>query len=534
MKNSIIAVIILTSCIQSAYCAEEQINTVALFKNGSGYFVSSLEIEAGSLGFDVVPQAAAAHGSFWISWGEGLGVQSVIAEPADYSEKIEATTISELLRANIGSEVRIDCGEEFFTGEIIAFDITDAKEQLRPYAPGKDIYIPYNRQEVLTLKTAAGVMIVNAEQISRLTFLSGEFSRDGSRDEKRIKLTGSFVSPAKEGKVWLQYLAKGITWVPSYMVDITDEDTATLSAKTLVINEAADLDNTRLLLITGYPQLQYADVFSPISMKNSLDEFLAAIGAGSRLSGGGNMMAKQRVMAFDMAVAEAAPSVSYGAAASGLQVEDMFFYPVDGVSLKKNQSAYYPLFSEQLACKHIYKWDIADNVDSYYRYNSSASEQEQVVWHCIRLENSTELPWTSAPVAIVKSGLLLGQSTLDFILPKDEATVKISAAPSIKAKQNEYVSNRVPNAANFFGTNYDEVTIDAELYVSNTKGQSVDVEISKTITGKLVSTNPKPESSPAASNIGNINPTSKLNWTQTIPAGEEIKITYSYKAYLRR
>ena len=48
----------------------------------------------------------------------------------------------------------------------------------------------------------------------------------------------------------------------------------------------------------------------------------------------------------------------YGSAQAGKTAEDLFFYPVENVSLKKDQTGYYPLFTESVSYEHVYRWEI--------------------------------------------------------------------------------------------------------------------------------------------------------------------------------
>ena len=51
--------------------------------------------------------------------------------------------------------------------------------------------------------------------------------------------------------------------------------------------------------------------------------------------------------------------------------------------------------------------------------------EQQEVWHCIRLDNVMNLPWTTAPAEIVKDGVILGQDTLNFTPVKEKGKVYV-------------------------------------------------------------------------------------------------------------
>ncbi|MFI4911256.1 MAG: hypothetical protein ACIAQZ_06265 [Sedimentisphaeraceae bacterium JB056] len=528
-----LSVLFLSSCI--AKPVSDKINTIALFKNGSGYFLSSVEIDEGVSDFEIMPEVAPANGTFWVSWPKGISVSSLVAEEVDYNEEIEAVTIVELLKANVGSQVKLKVGDDYVTGTLKSFDEKNSSDEYLPYKPGSQSIIPNIKAEMITVETDSGMLVMSASRVSSVSFLDWKMSRSTTRATKKVALKGYLTEESTgAARIDMSYIGQGITWVPSYVVDISKDGKAFLTAKALIINEAADLQDVKILLITGYPNLEFNDTFSPISMKNSLAEFLASLGGSTPSAGRGVMMQNMAKSArFDM-VAESAAPINYGDAAQGKQIEDMFFYPLENISLNKKQTGYYPLFSTEVDCKHIYKWDIADNIDRYYRYNNNQTQEDPVVWHCIKLKNSTAQPWTTAPVETVKKNLILGQSTLDFTIPGDEATVKITRAGEVKANQVEYVSKRVANSATFFGTTYDEVTIEGSLFVTNAKKEAVDVEISKVLTGKILNTSPDAQIEKTATNVGQVNETQKLKWNVEVDASDKLELKYSYKAYLRR
>lgn len=74
-------------------------------------------------------------------------------------------------------------------------------------------------------------------------------------------------SPRTE--IWISYLAKGIAWAPSYRIDLTDPQRLELQQKAVIKNELTDLQDTEIQLISGFPNISFGHVTSPLSATTS-------------------------------------------------------------------------------------------------------------------------------------------------------------------------------------------------------------------------------------------------------------------------
>src|SRR5262249_47245868 len=74
-------------------------------------------------------------------------------------------------------------------------------------------------------------------------------------------------------KIFVSYLACGLSWAPSYRVDITDPKTLLLEQSAVIKNELADLDGAEVKLISGFPSVQLAHVTSPLAARTTWQQF---------------------------------------------------------------------------------------------------------------------------------------------------------------------------------------------------------------------------------------------------------------------
>jgi len=531
--------------------AKSQLKQVSLFKNGLGFFVWEVTIPEKAKSFYVIPQAAASHGTFWVSYPPKIEIESVISKEIETKESVEPVTIIDLLKASIGRKIKVYFADKPDANvEAKLLKVTEEQRNLpsNPYAPGKVIaevnpyYYPV--RYLVFMDTGQGQIVVSADRIVRVDFKDNEPAAKFEKKTNQVRLDISLKKAAAGQKITLSCLGKGTTWVPSYMVDITEPNKARLAAKAEVINEICDFNGIDLKLITGFPNLQFADVVSPLAMKENLAQFLQSLIRGQSEQGQGfgvtsNVM-KQR-MAYDAvgAAGEAPVMPAYGAAEVGKTAEDLFLYPVEKVSLSKGNVGYFPLFTESVPYKHIYRWEIPDyvNAESDFYYDQSRQPQkplQQEVWHCIRLENNMKMPWTTAPAEIIKDGVILGQDTLDYTPIKEKGTVKITRAMNVKAEQIELEKERKHNAAQWYSSYWDLVTVDGKLSITNFEEKAITLEISKMASGEIKSMQPEAKVEKLAKMLRRVNSNIKLTWIIELASGQTKEIAYTYEVYVRR
>ena len=518
--------------------ARPRIQQIALFKNGLGFFVSDVEIPDDTNSFSILPDGAASHGTFWVAYPPRVKLSALVAGSVDSKKMTQAVTIPELLRANLGQRVRLNYQGKDIECVITYFPDDRRPSPISPYALGapESIRIPHLGSSLMLVDTDAGQVAINPYTVQRIEFLSGQAQTCFARKDKSTQIDVRLAAPAGGKKLTLSYLAKGITWAPSYMVDITDPQKARISAKAAIINEIADLDDVQIQLVTGFPNLQFSDIVTPLALKENLAQFLQALNKGQSRRGQVAAVMAQRSMGY--MPAESSPSVmpDYGSAEAGTVAEDLFFYPIEKINLKKGQVGYYPLFTESVSYNHVYRWEIPDYINQQERYvYGQQPDIEEEIWHCLRMENTTKVPWTTAPAEVLKDGLILGQDTLKYTPSKDKTLLRITKAMSVKAQQVELENApRKRGALAVYGRNYDLVSIEGKLSVKNFQPKAITLEVTKTLSGEVTSTVPEAGIEKLASGLSRVNSTAKLTWTIELEPSQEKEIVYTYQTYVRR
>jgi len=526
-----------------------RLDRVALFKNGLAFVVRQGQLPATAGPLVVDPLPVPMHGTFWVSYPTGVGLRDVAARESVRHESVQALSIAELLRANVGKAVTLwTSGEDAppIAGTILAFPTDRKAPRADPYvagpAPPTDRYRSYPTPmtpRLVLIKTSQGVTAIDPNGVRRLDF-GGDAAREFDQEQPAVALHATLDKPAAGKAVSLTYLCKGMTWAPSYLVDISDPRTARLSCKAILLNEVEDLQAAHVDLVTGFPNLMFSDTTSPLALNQTLAQFVQALSGRSDAQRRRSVLTQQAVVANygEMLDEGGGPMPTYPTAAAGRQAEDLFLYPLEKVTLAKGDVGYYGLFTESVPYRHIYQWEIPDYVSEEDRYGQQrrdqATDEAEVVWHCLRLENTTKMPWTTAPAETVQGDQILGQDILRYTNPGSETVLKITQALGVRAEQRELEIERESEVVRMHGYHYDRVTLKGELRVTNFKDEAITLEISKTVSGELQTTSPQADITKLARGLRRVNPTSLLKWTLDIPAGESKDLTYSYLVLVRR
>jgi hypothetical protein len=517
-----------------------KIERIALFKNGLGYVTAVGTIPDKSTSIRIGRLPVPTYGTFWLGYGKELRVRQLITSIESIDEPAAAANIDELLRLNAGRRVTLYLSEgehNLITGVI------KPQPMRPPFEPPSPYFMDVRRgpdrpdqQSVMLVETEHGTLALNPGSIYRFEMGGAEPLIMPTNHSKRPTIRMELEKPAPGAQFGVSYLARGITWVPSYRIDLSDDKTAHFSAQAQIVNEMADLEAAQVDLITGYPNIQFPDLPNPVAMSQNLADFLRSLGSGSMEGfrsrfGGQQALTMNGVDNFEVAAA-AVPS--YSAAAQGQIAEDLFLYPLPKLSLKNGETATIPLFTTDMPYRHLYTWKIPDYVEAdSYRQQRPDGKISEEVWHVCRLENCGKVPLTTAVAEFVKDGQFVGQDTCYYTSAGTETSIRINRAMNVHAEQAEVEVERKRNAANFYGYGYDLVKLTGEMKVNNRTDKAIEIEISKELSGELLEKSRAAKDIQTARGLKQVNPRHSLTWSLKIKPGEESKVTYSYQIYIR-
>ncbi|HUV04277.1 MAG TPA: hypothetical protein VMX94_04145 [Armatimonadota bacterium] len=519
--------------------------SVAVFKNGLGFFVRGGEAKLtdGWAMTEVVP--AAALGTFWIgSPKPGVSIERLTALQEEVSRTVPAISIQEVLAANVGKKVRFMVGDKVIEGKLIAVPEDRKPDPNRPTYPAYTSVIPPSQPNLALIETATGTVAINKSSISWIEF-DGRANVEYTAKE-RVKRFQFKVAGAKDkATVTMAYLQKGLSWSPAYLVELIDDKKARITMQGLLVNDVEDIEGADVYFVVGYPNFMFADTLSPLALGQSVTDFVSQLSRGGR---GAPMGATTQNLAYvgfgggygGVPEQQATSEFGYTTRETpGAPEEDLFLYHMKEVSLRKNERAYYTVFSSEVPYEHVYEWAVPDtsNLQPSGHVESSQRTQderlENQVWHKLRLTNNSKFPWTTAPAMATSKEQPLAQDTLNYTPKGAKGDLKLTIATDISAKKSELERTRENDALRESGYRFAKVTVDGKLMIKNFKSKPVTVTVKKKLTGEVVSASHDGKVEKQAEGVNPVNPTSLITWEVPLNPGEEKTLEYSYYAYVR-
>jgi hypothetical protein len=539
--------------------AELRIERVALFKNGLGYFRSSATLPAGASAVTLGALPIASYGTFWLGYDRDTAVAGLKAGNEEVAEQVTVESVGELIAANVGRRMAVQL-DKLVSGTLTRVVSPGAPKAESPYRMGartsggsdpwsglepwgsgtRGGWVNAPRQPragggLAFLRTAEGTVAFDPSTVTRVWFDGEDPVTVVERRSTRPSLRLELARPAGGRAVSVSYLARGISWAPSYRIDLSRAGTARVSAQAEIVNEVADLDGVEVELVTGFPYLRFGNVPSPIALSQPLETFLQRLqgpetAVRSRGVGAQQVWVGANEASMSSAIDIAPPSV-------GREAEDLFLYPLPPTTLRMGETVLVPLFTAEMPYEHVYTWEIADALDDEERYRSPSADGDPVVeevWHACRLTNTAKLPLTTAAAEFESEGQIVGQGMAPFTNVGDKATIRINRAMRIVAEQAESEVDRKRDAVTFNGYRYDQVHLRGELRLRSRLDSAARVEVTKSLSGEVDHSTGDPKVTRVGKGLRAINPRQEMRWTVDLAPGEERLLSYDSTVFIRQ
>lgn len=505
--------------------AEPKPLRVSVFKNGFSFVHGQLAGVDDEGSYEITPIPPATLGTFWLGWNEGSEIENLRTTEIETRRDIPAFHVPQLLNANEGNVVDLYIKDEW--KRVMIQDVPE-NESAAPQdgvVPGP---VP-GEGKMVVVRVDETITAIPIRWVEAVRFPEGNGTLAIEQIEQKSALAFDLVRHRENNPIRMSYMAQGLSWSPSYVVNIDNEDEAVITSKALLINDLTPLENVAVELIAGFPHFQHSGTLEPLTRHSTAGSL--ATESADRYAG----LSMSNTMQEDVMMRRSMPGMPVQNVA-GEQTEDLFFFMLDNVSLKQGERGYYQLFTDQVPYETVFTWDVPNFVTMDQVYRDDLAMNTPPVWHTVKLTNETSVPWTAAPAMTEKEGRVLGQDTILFTPVGGEMPLKITQAVMIKGEQKEVELNRQPNAIQEMRFSYDLVTIRGELKLTSFRGDTVPVEITKTVSGVVNEESFSGEVTRMPGGLRSINPTSELKWEVDLDSGlnNAVTLTYEYQVYVRR
>lgn len=346
--------------------------------------------------------------------------------------------------------------------------------------------------------------------------------------------------PDRGGTISLLYLTKGIAWAPSYRLDLTSPDTGieggfTLEQKAVIRNEFGDLEDVSIELISGFPNIDLANVLSPLAVETNWASFFTQLAQGDGGIGRGSIVTQQSIAynSVDPSSAAASPVLPE---AEGI---DVYYHGIGRQRLREGDSLLLAVARSAGRYERIVEWKIPDARDAHglpmddWRRRQLGQENDDTAWDAVRFANPFDFPMTSAPAMVLVDDRFRGQRTSYWVNPGERTTLPITKALSVRTQAVEHEEPNTRELIAIGGHNYRRVDVRGTLTVCNHRKRSIRLVVERQFSGELVSADRDPKASLREDGVYSVNARNQLEWSLDVAAGEELTLEYHYRVLVR-
>lgn len=455
--------------------------SVAIFKDGYGFFVreGKARLYNGWAMTDFIPKATA--GSFWFYTIEPNTRVSTVRSTGRNEIRFEnAAELVDALRHKVGVQVKVDTADASAEGELIR--VLD---------------------DMVLVKSGKDVRVVQVADIKSAQVL-------GNPLLLRVEGAGKL----GEATVNMGYLQQGITWVPTYSLELTDSKTARITLRATISNGVEDLVGSKVYLVVGVPNFYLRNQMDPLTAHSIGISILGNARAPMGLVGASQVVSNALQADFGALGEVSAAPASLSVPMEGLQ--EMYFYEADVPEVLVGDVVMSTVLADSVPYRHLFTWN-ADGKD---------------VFHHIVLTNKLASPLTTGPMMVLENGKPVSQDQLLYTPIGADTRVRLTQATDmrtdvtekeIERKEPERIGDRV----------FIQVTSETTLRITNHRKETAEVEVTRNVAGKVLdaSDGGAIQSSPNSEDA--FNPSSSVKWTTKVEPGRERVLTYRYLRYVR-
>ena len=499
-----------------------EIKRVAVFKNGYAFTYREAETATSNGWAYTTKIPIGVLGTIWgYSTTPNIKVNQLLASQTETekSESVRMSSLLQILVANEGSRIRFQ---------------TNLYSEKKIY---EGIYqiVGDGNQEIVAVKTESGTSFIPFTAIYDIELLGKFESQKIIKTLQKENRLAIKVDGAKEGQkinLGVAALETGISWIPAYRIEAKGEPIteAKVELEAMLINDLADLKDSDVYFVVGVPSFLYQNQVSPLSLGGAF----GGVTSNLRNSNFSSNAIMTQVTGDSNISPTTNPTTPDEEQVASFSATQLFLYQGSQINLKKGERLSMRLFSMTVPCSEVFEWTI-DDTNNSSNYSETAAYQINRIWYGLKLKNTTDMPWTTAPAVGFYDWKPIGQNLLSFTPAGSENVLRITTATEVSGKHEVEEIERLPKQIREYGKmqNYDLVTIEGKIELQNTRKQPVEIVLKRAVIGEVISATDAGKISKDGINLQTLNPYSNVKWNITIPSGKK-EIKYTYKFYVRK
>jgi len=537
---------------------------VALFKNG--YTVVQQEIDIPSSGiyrWEEIP--AVIHGTFFIESDMDVEVrttQRLVSVPVDANNP--PRQLADFADKHVHIGVWSPEKNYLLSGRLVNVVPPIAPNSLLPeltrFTARPSSSSSFMNMSPMTIQSALHTPIMLEHANGTYSFVPGlgVFSVETQeplteRSERspvmifHAKKESSASSSGGGGKIRLFYLTKGATWAPSYRVDVLDGKRLRIEQMAVIRNEGLPITDTDISLVSGFPQIECANILSPITPSQTLAQFFQQVLAQTNQSRLGRIdpsFLSNSAMMSQMAVhpsATANAGFDTTALAAG-EGPDIHYHSIGKRSLETGDTLSLAVGKGETDYRRVLECDLASSVIVHYgelyrnwrnwqAYNQLVTPE---VFDVLKFPNPLAFPMTTAPAMVTEQSRFLGQSQTGWVNPQQVASIKITKVMNIAVTYSEKaVDVNPPESQVFRGDSYTKRTVTGTIEIVNRRNEEVTLHLNGLLLGKVDNIEPVPTKQTLSAKDYFPNDLTDLFWELTLKPGESKTMTITGTRWFR-
>lgn len=500
---------------KNPYVWKPKTKSVSVFKNGFGFFTRSakVELKEGWAHAAEVPPAT-------------FGTLAIYSQNTSQLVDIVGVGDGELTRFDGLEQPNDDATKikviESAIGTLVTISYSDGDQKLTARGDVKSI--------------SGGYAVIKQDATHIAIPIAGIHSIQRSTYPLRFHVVSEKDTDSASAELNMAYLRSGIVWIPEYTLKIIDAETAELTLRGTLVNEAEDLLDCDVNFVVGVPHFVHTDLMSPIAVGHAI----RALGTAMP-----NVGVPQQVMSqvmnraaiannftnnglqtaeggMGMAGAPGDDGSNFASLMSNLPQNDAVgaadysVYTKEHLTVRKGERAVVTLMSKKIRYGHKYRWQTDSDVQ-----------------HHLTLENNTTTPWTTGPCLAIAGAQPLSEDVLKYTPVNGKGELTVTTAINISKNIKETETDRKLKAHEPSPSSYlDLVTVTGTIKLKSFEKQPIDITITKKVIGKPVIATKDGTITVDSNNLRLTERNGEVEWTMTLEPGKDYFLEYTYERYV--